>query len=67
MTQITVPPQPTSIDTRPVPATGTTATNDFTPGYTGLRCRACGNILVVEGSLRRQNPIPQKVPQRAAW
>ncbi len=32
-----------------------------------VRCRACGHILVVEGSVRREPSIPQKVPQRAAW
>ena len=32
-----------------------------------VRCRACGQVLVVEGALRRAPSIPQKVPQRAEW
>lgn len=45
MTQIAIRPTTESTDTAPAPIGGTTAStaeHGFTPGYTGLRCRACG-------------------------
>ncbi|MEX1334989.1 MAG: threonine synthase [Candidatus Limnocylindrales bacterium] len=45
MTQIAIRPGTETTDTTPAPIGGTTTTTaerGFTPGYTGLRCRACG-------------------------